>query len=290
MNLPWLRLYTEFSSDPKIQILAFEDQRHYVMLLCLKGNGTLDAAVPTEAYRDRLIAKGLGLDPAAALEAKRRLMEGGLIDDIWQPTKWESRQFQSDYSTLRVQKYREKQKGNVTETLPKRSETVIDQSQNRSESDQSQKRTKKSIPSESHSDKSEIAEVFEHWKVTFDHPKASLDAKRSALIKRALKGYSVADLCASISGYRHSPHHMGQNERQTVYDAIELFLRDAEHIDKGLRFAEAPPPITSELTNHNVRVLQNWRPADEAVRHAEVSGDSGEFGGGIRQAALPATR
>jgi hypothetical protein len=158
-----------------------------------------------------------------------------------------------------------------------------------SEAEQSRDRAEQSRDI-SLSSKLDVDQVFEHWKVTFDHPKASLDAKRSALIKRALKGYSVADLCASISGYRHSPHHMGQNERQTVYDAIELFLRDAEHIDKGLRFAEAPPPITSELTNHNVRVLQNWRPADEAVRHAEVSGDSGEFGGGIRQAALPATR
>lgn len=129
MTLPWLRLYTEFASDPKIQILAFEDQRHYVMLLCLKGNGTLDADTPSESYRERLIAKALGLDPTSAAEAKRRLMEGGLIEPDWQPLRWESRQFQSDYSTLRVQKFRDKSKGNVTETLPKRSETVIDTEQ-----------------------------------------------------------------------------------------------------------------------------------------------------------------
>ncbi len=63
-----------------------------------------------------------------------------------------------------------------------------------------------SIPSESHSNKSEIAIVFEHWKSVWDHPKASLDVKRSAAIKKALSGYSSADLCASISGYRNSPH------------------------------------------------------------------------------------
>ena len=140
MNLPWFRLYTEFAADPKIQILAFEDQRHYVMLLCLKGNGTLDAQAPSETYRERLIAKALGLDPASSAEAKRRLMEGGLIGASWQPVKWDSRQFQSDYSTLRVQKYREKQKGNVTETFRKRSETVRDseqiQIQNRRDTEQ----------------------------------------------------------------------------------------------------------------------------------------------------------
>lgn len=140
MNLPWLRLYTEFAADPKIQILAFEDQRHYVMLLCLKGNGTLDASTPNETYRDRLVAKGLGLDPINSADAKQRLMDGGLIDERWNPIRWDSRQFQSDYSTLRVQKHREKLKGNVSETLLKRRETVIDQSQNRTDTDREQNR------------------------------------------------------------------------------------------------------------------------------------------------------
>lgn len=97
-NLPWCRLYTEFASDPKIQILAFEDQRHFVMLLCLKGNGTLDAKAPNDAYRERLIAKALGLDPITATEVKRRLVDGGLTLDDWQPIAWASRQFKSDHS------------------------------------------------------------------------------------------------------------------------------------------------------------------------------------------------
>ena len=125
-GLPWFRLYTEFASDPKTQILAFEDQRHFVMLLCLKGNGTLDANTPNDSYRERLIAKALGLDPLSATEAKRRLLDGGLIDSRWSPLKWEARQFPSDHSTPRVQKYREKISRNVTETLPKRHETVRD--------------------------------------------------------------------------------------------------------------------------------------------------------------------
>jgi len=125
MALPWFRLYTEFASDPKIQILAFEDQRHYVMLLCLKGAGTLDSKAPP-AYRERLIAKALGLDPSSGAEAKRRLIEAGLIDKNWQPVKWDERQFKSDYSTLRVREFRQKRACNVSETFQKRSETVRD--------------------------------------------------------------------------------------------------------------------------------------------------------------------
>jgi hypothetical protein len=126
VNLPWLRLYTEFASDPKIQILAFEDQRHYVMLLCLKGNGVLDASSVNEIYRERLIAKALGLDPVTSADAKRRLLDGGLIDSNWQPSKWDSRQFQSDSSAERVRRFRSKSKGNVTETLLKRRSNAID--------------------------------------------------------------------------------------------------------------------------------------------------------------------
>lgn len=140
MSLPWLRLYTEFASDPKVQILAFEDQRHYVMLLCLKGNGVLDAAAPSEGYRERLVAKALGLDPASASEAKRRLTEGGLIDPAWHPLKWDARQFQSDSSAERVRRFREKSRRNVTVTLQKRPSNAIDQTQNRSDTDKTQSR------------------------------------------------------------------------------------------------------------------------------------------------------
>lgn len=126
MALPWLRLYTEFASDPKIQIMAFEDQRHFVMLLCLKGNGVLDSECPNDPYRERLIAKALGLDPVSAAEAKRRLLEGGLISDDWQPSAWDKRQFESDTSAERTRRYREKLKGNVTVTSQKRPCDAID--------------------------------------------------------------------------------------------------------------------------------------------------------------------
>jgi hypothetical protein len=82
--------------------------------------------------------------------------------------------------------------------------------------------------------------VFEHWKKTFNHPKAVLDSKRSKIIKAALKLYSIETLCKSLTGYMHSKWHMGDNDRKTVFDGIDLLLRDAEHIDKGLEFFNNP--------------------------------------------------
>jgi hypothetical protein len=165
MSLPWFRLYTEFASDPKVQILAFEDQRHFVMCLCLKGSGVIDTKASDSSYRERLIAKALGLDIESSKEAKRRLVEAGLIDKHWHPLKWESRQFQSDYSTLRVRKHREKREGNVTETFQKRSETVQDQIQNRTDTNQNLKRAIKlpissEKPQESPSERREAQEAL----------------------------------------------------------------------------------------------------------------------------------
>lgn len=97
-----------------------------------------------------------------------------------------------------------------------------------------------------HVEKSDpVLVVFRHWQTVHDHPGAKLDDKRRALIRRALRAYSVDVLCDAISGYRNSPHHMGQNPRGTKYDDIGLFLRDAEHIDAGVKFHRDPPSAKS---------------------------------------------
>lgn len=116
MSNPWFRMYAEFASDPVIQSMAFEDQRHYVIVLCMKCAGVLDRDID-KTNKERVILRGLGLDPAAAAEAKRRLMDVGLVDKDWQPRGWDRRQFVSDISTARVRKYRKTQETrNVSET------------------------------------------------------------------------------------------------------------------------------------------------------------------------------
>lgn len=108
-----------------------------------------------------------------------------------------------------------------------------------------------------------VARVFRHWREVHNHPRAQLDAKRRKLIRAALLNYSEADLCLSISGYRNSPHHMGQNDRATVYDDIGLMLRDASHIDAGLRFGAEPP--RTDLSAQTRRIIDqtaDWTPPE----------------------------
>lgn len=83
----------------------------------------------------------------------------------------------------------------------------------------------------------EIAVVFDHWRSVHGHEKAKLDTKRTKVIREALKLYPLDDLRRCISGYKLSAWHQGKNDRKQVYDDIELFLRDAKHIDNGIKFS-----------------------------------------------------
>lgn len=107
-----------------------------------------------------------------------------------------------------------------------------------SETEQRRDRTEQRQNGHSSAVPTDVTAVFDHWKAEHKHPKAQLDDKRLKLIRVALQSYSAEQLCQSISGYKKSPHHMGQNDRKTVYDDIEIFLRDAKHIDAGIKFAE----------------------------------------------------
>lgn len=105
--------------------------------------------------------------------------------------------------------------------------------------------------------------VFEHWKSVWGHTTSKLDDKRRKIIREALQNYSEAAVCQCISGYQNSPHHTGQNDRATVYDSIELFLRDAKHIDAGLKFYTNPPRTDlSEATRRTIAQTEDWQPPE----------------------------
>lgn len=127
MSRQWFRMYAEAVDDEKLRLLAFEDRWHFVALLCLKAQGTLDSDAP---HLERRIALKLGLQLPQLDELKRRLIEVRLIDEDWQPLNWDKRQFESDISTERVRAFRQR-KRNVSETDQRQNRT--DTEQNRTE-------------------------------------------------------------------------------------------------------------------------------------------------------------
>lgn len=118
MANPWFRMYAEFASDPKVQMLSEQDQRRYIMLLCMRcSNGAV-------TLHDAEVAFQLRISSEEWAETKATLADKKLIDERSLPTAWNKRQYVSDSSAARVAKHRalraaeKKQARNVTETPP----------------------------------------------------------------------------------------------------------------------------------------------------------------------------
>lgn len=88
----------------------------------------------------------------------------------------------------------------------------------------------------------QVATIFDHWRTTMNHTRAVLDAKRKKVIEERLKdGHSVESLCKAISGCSKTPWNMGENPSGGRYDSLDLILRDAEQIDRFIRYDDEPP-------------------------------------------------
>lgn len=272
MSFDWFRMWTDAVDDEKLKLLAFEDRWHFVAILCCKRKGILDAP-DAATMRDRKVGAKLGLADRERDEVRRRLMDVGLVDENWQPLAWGKRQFISDADpTATERKRRQRKKGGharVTRDIHDSHAPVTDESRS-SHAPQTQTQTTDSeknqrVPTEPVGQKPDdaVARVFDHWRSVHGHQKATLDPKRRRVIRAALESYSEADLCQAITGYKNSPHHMGQNDRATVYDDIELMLRDSKHIEAGLKFhAEPPRTDLSSLTRRNVAATADWVPPE----------------------------
>ncbi|EKE01120.1 MAG: hypothetical protein ACD_21C00209G0004 [uncultured bacterium] len=105
-----------------------------------------------------------------------------------------------------------------------------------------------------------VAVIFEHWKKVMKHPRARLDDKRKALIRKALGwGYSVEQLCDAITGCALTPFYTGVNKQGEYYTGLHVILRDADHIDKFIHNCHSPP---RPLTEAELRLLANSNVAN----------------------------
>lgn len=85
-------------------------------------------------------------------------------------------------------------------------------------------------------------QVFQAWiKAAGKTERTVLTAERRRLILKQLKDYPLDDVLDAVRGWRWSAHHRGENDRGTVYNDIELVLRDAKHVEM-FRDLERNPP------------------------------------------------
>jgi hypothetical protein len=135
MTNPWFRFYSEFSHDPKVQMMTEAMQRRYIMVMCLRCSNELVTLHETE------IAFHLRITDAELDETKALFISKGFIDDKWTLLNWDKRQFKSDSSAERVSRHRanKKQASNDDVTLQQRQSNALEQIQNRTDTEQKQK-------------------------------------------------------------------------------------------------------------------------------------------------------
>ena len=109
-----------------------------------------------------------------------------------------------------------------------------------------------------------VLAVFEFWKTVMKSPRSLLDAKRSRLIKAALKtGYTVDDLCDAITGCAKSDFHMGKNDRGTKFNGLDLILRNAEKIDQFIVIGRSPlVPSKPPKVYHDISEMDYTKGVD----------------------------
>lgn len=128
MPLPWFRLYTEILHDPKLRRVGPDARWVWVGFLCLasdspeRGSLLICEGIPLTVAD---LAKAIGVEPSLVESAIKTFtglhMMGRESDGTYTIKNWDGRQFKSDNSTPRVQRYRERQRqrdATVTVTPP----------------------------------------------------------------------------------------------------------------------------------------------------------------------------
>ncbi len=109
-SLQWFRLYTEFSTDPKVQSLSEAMQRRFIMILCFYAKGDL------QKWSDKQISYALRISEKEWQKTLKIFKECSFVDDDLNIINWNKRQYRSDHSRSRVRAHR-KRVCNVTSTL-----------------------------------------------------------------------------------------------------------------------------------------------------------------------------
>lgn len=122
--------------------------------------------------------------------------------------------------------------------------------------------------------------VFAFWQLTLNHPTARFTKERVKAVKMRLEeGYSVEDLKTAILGCSVTPHNIGKNDRNEVYDDLELICRKGTQVErfignfnrsKALTTNHAKNKPTSEREKSSARISAGYDLADQLEREARA--------------------
>lgn len=205
----WFRMYSEFATDPKVQMMSETLQRRFIMLLCMRcGNDLV-------TLQDDEVAFQLRISNEEWTETKATFVAKGFIDNKLNLLNWEKRQFKSDSSKDRVAKHRAKVKGDANNdvTLQEGQSNALEQ--NRTDTDKEAKASSSTaaLPDCPHS---ELIDLFAAKLPTLPQPKPEMWSGARA---KALKARWVWVLTAKKrSGDRYA------TDKQSAMDFFARFF------------------------------------------------------------------
>lgn len=243
--LQWFRMYSEFATDTKVQSMDETLQRRFVMFLCLHCAGEF------ERLDDDELAFALRITPDELARTKEVFARKGFLGSDGKIRNWNKRQYQSDSSTERVRKHRDRQR-NGDETLQKRPQTQITDTDTDSEKTLTAARVSRGTDDE--------------WFLDFKlaYPNRSGDqgwkAARKAANARMSEGRSPEDFIAGAK--RYAAYCEAKGDVGTPYVKKASTFLGSENL-----FLEAwtPPPSKSDVRqNKNLTASQQWLAEQEA--------------------------
>lgn len=116
----------------------------------------------------------------------------------------------------------------------------------------------------------DVERVFNAWvESTGKTGRTKLTGDRRGRIVRYLRDYPVEDLMDACRGWQRHPHYRGENDRNEIYNDLDICLRDAKHIElfRDLQRGLIPPPIstrtpvngrTKPMGDTNMETLGTW--------------------------------
>ncbi len=186
----WFRMYSEFASDPKVQMMGEAMQRRLVMLFCMRCSDV------TVTLRDDEIAFQLRITEQELAETKALFIAKGFIDKHWNIVHWEERQKSSDSSTARTRAYRKRLSDDAVTSQERKSDALEEkrEEEKREEKKEPRKRapSKTSLPADFG-----ISERVRSWAAEKGHCRLDQHLE-SFRAKAAAKGYTYADWDAAF--------------------------------------------------------------------------------------------
>ena len=222
----WFRLYSEFSDDPKVQMMPEEMQRRLVMLFCSKCKG--------ETLHETELAFHWRISNVSLSETKALFIEKGFIDEHWNLLNWNKRQFLSDSSTERVRRHRQAVKQDETLHETELPVTVTPPEQNRTDTDTdktstkpSRKRVKKEptmtdLAKSRHAEFKAAIETYWKSKNQIQMPWDAKEGKQLEMWLRSAPAVTIEQFTAMLrnrfkSGVNHGERPSAWINRVTVY-------------------------------------------------------------------------